>query len=627
MQKNQKIRIGGATLNQTPIDWEGNKQRIINAIEYARMNGVELVALPEMCICGYGCEDLFLSDWLYETALEKLLELLPFCYDISVCLGLPILYNNKRYNCTCLIQNTEIQGFYAKQFLANDGIFYETRWFSAWDKKGEFEYLEIQKLNQKFVFGDAIFNLKLNHNYTYKIGFEICEDAWRSDVRPAFLHQKRGVDIIINPSASNFEFGKTRRREDLIVSSSEQFNCTYIYANLLGNEAGKVIFDGEIILAQKGILLAKNQLLSFQEFNVVFTDVDIKNKENSVILNKPNVFDSKEIEFRDAVSLALFDYMRKSKSQGFVLSLSGGADSCCCAIMVSEMVKKGVLELGNEYFIKKSGVKISNENQNILSNYLITAYQGTENSSADTLLSAKALADSIGAVFYDWKIDDTIEINTQIIENQINRNLTWQSDDLTLQNIQARVRSPLIWMLANIKNALLITTSNRSEGDVGYCTMDGDTSGSISPIAGVDKSYIKNWLVWAEKNLNYSALQYVNQLQPTAELRPLETHQTDEKDLMPYSVLNEIELLAIRKWKSPSEVYLLLKDKQLVENQLLKQYIKKFFQLWARSQWKRERFAPAFHLDLHNVDPRSWCRFPILSGGFEDELKKLDKLV
>lgn len=626
MQKKSKIILGGATLNQTPIDWEGNKQRIIYAIEYARMNGVELLVLPEMCITGYGCEDLFLSNWLYDTAMDKLIELLPFCYDISVCLGLPVLHNGNRYNCTCLIQKTEIKGFYVKQFLANDGIFYEKRWFAPWQKRGEFEEIFIEKMEAKFPFGDKIFELKFLNGATYKIGFEICEDAWRAESRPAHHHQKRGADIIINPSASNFEFGKTKQREELVVSSSYIFECTYLYANLLGNEAGKVIFDGEIIIAQKGKLLVKNQLLSFQEFNVVFTEIDIAEKENSIIKNQPNLFESKEIEFRDAVSLALFDYMRKCKSQGFVLSLSGGADSSCCATLVAEMVKKGVTELGEDYFLRKSGVKKRENSSNLVSNFLITAYQGTKNSSADTQYSAKVLAESIGAVFYDWKIDEPVALNTQIIENQLNRNLSWKTDDLTLQNIQARVRSPLIWMLANMENALLITTSNRSEGDVGYCTMDGDTSGSISPIAGVDKDFVKKWLIWAEKELGYFALKFVNNMQPTAELRPLENHQTDEKDLMPYAILNEIELLAIRKWKSPIEVYVALQEKKLTEKQILKSHIKKFFQMWARSQWKRERLAPSFHLDLHNVDPRSWCRFPILSGGFEEELKKLDKL-
>ena len=180
-------------------------------------------------------------------------------------------------------------------------------------------------------------------------------------------------------------------------------------------------------------------------------------------------------------------------------------------------------------------------------------------------------------------------------------------------------------MLANIKNALLLTTSNRSEGDVGYATMDGDTSGSIAPIAAVDKQFVLQWLRWAERELDYVGLGPVNRINPTAELRPLQQEQSDEADLMPYDLMVVIERLAIRDRKPPREVFRLLEEQQLVDRDTLKGYVSKFFRLWARNQWKRERVAPSFHLDDFNVDPRTWCRFPILSGGFREELAELEK--
>lgn len=179
-------------------------------------------------------------------------------------------------------------------------------------------------------------------------------------------------------------------------------------------------------------------------------------------------------------------------------------------------------------------------------------------------------------------------------------------------------------MLANVNRAVLLTTSNRSEGDVGYATMDGDTSGSLAPIAGLDKPFIIQWLKWAEKELGYAGLRYVNNLQPTAELRPQERAQTDEKDLMPYTLLVNIERLAIYERRSPVEVYTILSKGQADPS--LKEYVKKFYRLWSANQWKRERLAPSFHLDDLNVDPRSWCRFPILSGSFAEELDELDNI-
>jgi NAD+ synthase (glutamine-hydrolysing) len=154
--------------------------------------------------------------------------------------------------------------------------------------------------------------------------------------------------------------------------------------------------------------------------------------------------------------------------------------------------------------------------------------------------------------------------------------------------------------------------------------MDGDTSGSFAPIAGLSKPFILQWLAWAESTLGHQGLRSVNMLQPTAELRPQEQRQTDEADLMPYGVLVEIERHAIQFRKSPMEVYFAMEANH--ELKALKQHIRKFFRLWASNQWKRERLAPSFHLDDMNVDPRTWCRFPILSSGFTEELARLDDL-
>lgn len=610
-----KLKIAGATVNQMPLDWQGNFSRITEAISQAKNQGADLVCFPELALTGYGSEDLFLSYWYPKKALDQLQKLLPFCQNIVVAVGLPILLEDKVYNTVAVIENAEVKGFVAKQFMAIDGVHYEFRWFTPWSagKKIDFDFA-----GKKIPFGDLTFHLKGVH-----YGFEICEDAWRGDVRPGYRLRDRKVDLIFNPSASHFAMGKTLERKELTERSSQLFDCYYCYVNLLGNEAGRMIFDGEIVVTKDGKSLVRNQLLSFEDFQVLTFELENKIQEVAEIK-------SKEWEFTQASALGLFDYLRKSKSKGFVLSLSGGADSSSIAVLVAEMVKRGIEELGLDRFTQKIGLtftpKTSNPEKELVGQLLTTAYQGTKNSSEDTFLSARNLAESIGAIFYSWTIDDEVNSYTQKIETAIGRKLTWERDDLTLQNIQARSRSPIIWMLANLNNALLLSTSNRSEGDVGYATMDGDTSGSISPIAAVDKFFILNWLKWAEKELDRPGLAYVNALTPTAELRPLERVQTDEKDLMPYSVIVEIERLAIRDRRSPADIYLMLKDELDLPNEILKEYIRKFFRLWSRNQWKRERLAPSFHLDEFNVDPKTWYRFPILSGGFAEELEQLDQL-
>ncbi len=607
------LRIAGATLNQTPLDWQGNTTRIIEAVNEARAQQADLVCFQELVVTGYGCEDLHLTEWLAETAWQQLELILPHCADLTACITLPLRIQGKTYNGACVIHNQQIIGLTLKQNLALDGVHYEPRWFEPWPPGA---ITTIERNGRSIQVGDLIYEL-----HGIRFGFEICEDAWRA-VRPGASLCKRGVDLIINPSASHFALGKSTEREALVVNSSASFHCTYVYVNVLGNEAGRMIYDGDIIMAQKGKLLSVANRLSMKSWQVITREVSFSDQSSKVY----PITDNKERneEFAQSVSLALFDYLRKSKAKGFVLSLSGGADSACCAVLVAEMVRRGVNELGLENFCQTLGIKSEKSNTALVTQLLTCAYQSTRNSSATTLEAAQKLAESLGAVFHSWSIDEEVTSYSSKIETALGRPLSWDQDDIAMQNIQARARSPIIWMLANIKGALLLTTSNRSEGDVGYATMDGDTSGSLAPIAGIDKPFILQWLRWAETNLGYSALRYVNQLQPTAELRPADRTQTDEKDLMPYTLLVQIERLALLERKNPVQVYASLSGTYPPAE--LKGYVKKFFRLWAATQWKRERLAPSFHLDDLNVDPRSWCRFPILSGGFKAELEALERL-
>jgi NAD+ synthase (glutamine-hydrolysing) len=609
----KKLTIAGASVNQTPFDWSNNIGNIKNAISEANIQKVDLLCFSELSITGYGCEDVFLSDWLAETAFSELLKLVAECKSMTVCVGLPVRISDNTYNGAAVIQDQKLIGISLKQSLPGDGIHYEPRWFTPW-KSGEVKNISIQ--GHEVAVGDLTYNCK-----GVSFAFEICEDAWR-DVRPAQNHIKSGVELIVNPSASHFAFVKHIVREELIASSSEKFDCTYLFVNQLGNEAGRIVYDGDILIAQNGKLLKRNPRLSFHSYRLQVIDIDFPTASNVGELEPEK--ENKNEEFTQSVSLALFDYLRKSKSKGFVLSLSGGADSSTCAVLVSEMVRRASKELGWDLFWEKLGVNSPMTPKNLkdaVNRLLSCAYQSTKNSSEETELAASELAHSIGSKYYSWSVEEEANSYKKKIENALGRKLQWQRDDIAMQNIQARARAPIIWMLANINLAILLTTSNRSEGDVGYATMDGDTSGSLAPIAGVDKPFIIQWLKWAEKELGYSGLNRVNQLSPTAELRPAEMSQTDEKDLMPYHVLVAIERLAIRDRLSPAQVFEKLKNE--FENDGLKIHIKKFYKLWSINQWKRERFAPSFHLDDMNVDPRSWCRFPILSGGFSKELENL----
>jgi len=672
------LRLSAAAVNQTPLDWDGNEANIRSAIALARTQGASLLCLPELCVSGYGCEDAFHSPAVCQRAAESLLALLPDTEGMVVSFGLPAMVGGAVFNMAALAVDGRLVGMVGKQNLAGDGVHYEPRWFAPWldDVRSEADVA-----GQRVPAGDYIFDVG-----GVRIGFEICEDAWVGR-RPGADLARHGVDVILNPSASHFSFGKQSIRRRFVLEGSRAFGVAYVYANLLGNEAGRCIYDGGTIIASAGAVLAEGDRFSYQLAKVTAAEADIDlcrvhrartisarvdlSADPAAVIKTP--FDwpvhlpsriqapqslqawnlrgpdqapqrlaksdwehgpaLKEEEFSRAVSLGLFDYMRKSRSNGFVISLSGGADSSATAALCGLALKMAAAELGEEGLRERlSYVPDMRESPGlaeITRRLVTTVYQATRNSGEVTLNAARAVAAELGAAFHYFDVDGVVEGYKEIVAQALGRPLSWQGDDIALQNIQARARAPGVWMLANVLGSLLLSTSNRSEAAVGYATMDGDTSGGLCPIAGIDKAFLRGWLTWME-TLGPAGfgplpgLKFVNEQQPTAELRPREAMQTDEDDLMPYDILDAIERAAIRDKQPPQDCLDLIAAAfpQHDRDQLLT-WVRRFFTLFSRNQWKRERYAPSFHLDDENLDPKTWCRFPILSGGFARELREL----
>lgn len=650
-----RLVAGAAALNQTPLDWSGNLRRAVAAVTEARESGIGWLCLPELALTGYGCEDFFLAPEVGERALASLEELAPQCEGLVVAVGLPLWFEGSVYNAVAVIADGAVLGFVAKQNLAGDGLHYEPRWFKAWPE-GRVETIAIQ--NKTVPLGDLVFDLG-----GVRLGFEICEDAWVAD-RPGTRLARRGVDLIFNPSASHFAFGKQRVRERFVLEGSRAFACGYVYANLLGNEAGRIIYDGGTVIACGGEYVAEGKRFSFRDHVVTAATIDLnrtrlqraRQVSHRPLVGEPETLtvrsdflpawqgpyttplseasdspDRKEEEFTRAMALGLFDYLRKSYSGGFVVSLSGGADSAAVSVLVKLMVDLSVAELGEAGFREKQR-HLRLDDRPLMSQLLSCVYQATRNSSETTRHAAETVARAVGADYQEWDVDALVQGYRSMVEKGIGRELAWETDDIPLQNIQARVRAPGVWMLTNLRNALLLSTSNRSEAAVGYATMDGDTSGGLSPIAGIDKAFLRHWLRWMETQglppelPPIPELRVINVQAPTAELRPSEEGQTDESDLMPYPILDAIEKHAIRDKKLPLEVWeVMCETHPEVSREALRGWVIKFFRLWSRNQWKRERYAPCFHVDDKNLDPKTWCRFPILSSGFRDEIAELER--
>ena len=657
-----RVHVAVGILNQTPFAWADNEAHVRGAIRDARARGVSVLCLPELCLTGYGCEDMFHSAELQRTAWSMLERVAAEeTTGMVVVLGLPVEHRGAVYNCAALCVDGAVVGLVAKRFLAGDGIHYEPRWFKPWPA-GVVTHLERPRADGRvrtLPIGDLVFDVG-----GLLFGFEICEDAWVA-ARPGARLATVGVDVLLNPSASHFAFGKQAVRRQIVVEGSRAFGVTYLYANLLGNEAGRALYDGGGIIASAGTPIAETTRFSFADFQVVdaIADVDFTRLQRSRTASftpdvdasdedlvsvpfawpklAPRPFRavvlsdySKEEAYARVMALGLFDYLRKSRSHGFVVSLSGGADSAACAYLVRLMVDLALAELGVDGLRSKLGYlkDLPTDAASLTKRLLTTAYQSTRNSGDVTRNAARAVAEAIGADHHELDVDALVQAYVALAEQALGRKLTWETDDVTLQNIQARVRAPSVWTIANARNQLLISTSNRSEAAVGYATMDGDTAGGLSPIAGIDKAFLRQWLRWLEREGvpglgPVPAMKHINAQQPTAELRPSESAQTDEGDLMPYPLLDAIERIAIRDKKMPLEAYAQLRvDHPDLAPAQLRAWIAKFYRLWSRNQWKRERDAPSFHVDDKNLDPKTWCRFPILSGGYEAELAELAKI-
>jgi NAD+ synthase (glutamine-hydrolysing) len=656
------IRVAGAAVNQTPLDWDGNRDRILAAIAAARAAGVSVLCLPELCITGYGCEDAFFAAGVQRMAVEVLAEIVPHTGGIVVALGLPLRFESGLYDAAALVADGRLAGIACKQHLAGDGIHYEPRWFRPW-RGGHRSTVDVA--GRRVPVGDLRFDCG-----GLRIGFEICEDAWVPD-RPGAALAARGIDLILNPSASHFAFGKDEIRRRLVLEGSRAFAAGYVYANLVGNEAGRAIYDGSVTIAAAGRMLAAGRRFSFADHSLTVADVEMGElRAAQARLAVEPVSDAdegdvvpvafvppaaagavseaggdhrdpwehgghvKEEEFTRAVALGLFDYARKSRSRGFVVSASGGADSSAVACLVAIAVRLAAGELTLPVAAARLGMPPPAGGgdaalRRLTGTALTCVYQATANSGPVTRAAAHGLAAALGAAFHEFDVEPLVRGYEAIVSRSIGRPLTWEADDVARQNVQARARSPGVWMMANLTGALLVSTSNPSEAAVGDATMDGDTSGGIAPLAGIDKAYLRRWLAWLETAGPAGigplpALAAVNAQAPTAELRPAAAGQTDEADLMPYDVLDRAERYAVRDRLDPVAVWRRLRaDFPGHPPAQLARWTERFFTLWSRNQWKRERYAPSFHLDDENLDPKTWCRFPILSGGYARELAAL----
>jgi NAD+ synthase (glutamine-hydrolysing) len=596
------LSVAAVSLNTTPLDFAGNQKLIAEAFSHQASGPADILLFPELCIPSYACQDYFFYPEIEERSLQVLDQLRSLAPTNLALVGLALRVDGKLYNCAAYLYGGDVVGIRAKTMLANGEVYYEPRWFTPWPQESQ----TTLKLpwGTEVPFGDFLLDFA-----GWKVGTHICEEGW-SPVQSPLL---KGVDLILNPSASHYTLKKLPRRQAMILGNSKKYNCFYVYTNMSGLESGRILYDGGEIFAGPEGLIHSGERMQFEPVQVETIALE---KAESKKAAKPSEY-SRECDVEDsfahfekAIAIGLGDYMRKTGCKGFVVSLSGGVDSFVTAYLVSAMVRLGEQELGLKEFWAHIGMPtIASEKtaKDRVAKILHCIYQATENSGERTQKAAAAAAGAFGATFDSVSVQSAWDGYRELAQSCLDRELSFAnaSDDLTLQNMQARVRSVLPWTVANAKNFLFLTTSNRSESAVGYCTMDGDTSGGVAPVAGVSKIFLQKFVAHiASCKDTPEELQKACELTladpPTAELRPQGSGQEDEKDLMPYDVLERITeaFLKGRKWF----------DKHSEKEEHLAKYESLFF----RSQWKRDRIAPSFHTMDVSLDPKGYGRFPTI---------------
>ncbi len=466
-------------------DFKYNSQKIVKACNEAAAAGCGLVVFPELVLSGYPPHDLlerniFLT--AHDDALSALCHELPEIDVILGCLEARVTGSGgkKLYNSAFIIQNRKVVQKVRKQLLPTYDVFDEKRWFEPGEDSQVFEWRGI------------------------RFGITICEDIWHSEVGEYqkdpvadYFTGKPQIDCLLNISASPFQRDKEAVRHRLFQTICTTHSVPLLYVNQVGGQ-DSLLFDGRsLVMNAEGTICAKAK--GFEE------DILVVNTENwSGTVHDP-ITENGVGAVHDALVMGVHDYVRKSGFRSVVLGLSGGIDSALTAALAVEA-------LGAE---------------NVLGVALPSPY-----SSDDSMEDAKALAETMGFRFEVLEISDLFTGFKKTLHGLF----ADTEEDVTEQNLQARIRGNLLMALSNKFGHLLLSTGNKSEMAVGYCTLYGDMNGGLAVISDVPKQLVYELSRYINREKEIIPERTITKA-PTAELKP---EQCDQDDLPEYAILDQI---------------------------------------------------------------------------------------
>ena len=523
------MKIALAQINQTVGDFQNNIEKIRLTIDHARSKNADLVVFPELAITGYPPKDFLDIPAFVDENLKALEKITRSVSGISAIIG--FVDKNKRphgklvHNAAAFIQDKKIISIHHKSLLPTYDVFDECRYFEPAYTISPVKFMD------------------------YTLGISICEDIWNDEefwARP--LYEKdpiedlifQGANIIINISSSPFAVGKHDKiRLRMLIHDAVKYKVPFVYVNQVGGN-DDLVFDGNsTVINAEGKLIA--QAAAFEEDLMV---VDI---ENPTVQAQPKAYAPIE-SVHKALIMGLRDYVIKCCFKKVIVGLSGGIDSAVTAALAVE-------SLGRDNVI---GVLMP-----------------SQFSSRGSIDDAVKLAQNLGIIYKTIPIKDVFETYQNILKTEFKG----RPFDIAEENLQARIRGNILMALSNKYGYLVLTTGNKSELAVGYCTLYGDMSGGLALISDIPKTMVYELARYINREREVIPQNSIDK-PPSAELKP---NQFDQDTLPPYDILDGILKAYVEDAKSIGEIIRMGFDEKIVREVIRKVN---------RNEYKRRQAAP-----------------------------------
>ena len=559
------LRIAMAQINPTVGDLAGNRDRIIETIGRARKAGADIVAFPELAVTGYPPEDLLLKPQFVNDNLRTLKDIQRATRGITAVVGF-VDKKERLYNAAAILHNGSLASVYHKILLPNYGVFDEYRYFRPGNR------------------------YSLITLWGIKLGVNICEDIWFSE-GPTRSLALAGAEVIININASPYHKGKGKERLKMLAERARESNVIVSYTNAVGGQ-DELVFDGQsMVIDGKGRLLVSGR--QFEE-DLLITDLKVPDRKAAVGPAKTQHFESidrivlserpapkrKAVTARQssrplpvceevyrALVLGTRDYVQKTGFKSAVIGLSGGIDSSLVAAVAVEA-------LGSKN--------------------VVGVFMPSQFSSRESRDDALWLAKNLGIHFLEIPIQQTFGAYLNTLRCEFART----RQDVTEENLQARIRGNLLMALSNKFGWIVLTTGNKSEMSVGYATLYGDMAGGFAVIKDVPKTLVYDICRCVNRMAGKAVIpKRVLTKAPTAELRP---NQKDSDSLPLYPVLDPILKAYVEDNKDFREILKMGFDRKTVE---------KVIRLVDSSEYKRRQAPPGVKITPRGLGKDR--RFPI----------------